>query len=131
MINPAIAIREITGYFNNRQSSIINDSQIQDQKSSMFSSIVQATSDGVVITVHVMPRASKAGIAGTRNGAMLVRLNAPPVDNAANEELIELFATTWRISRRQISVLAGQHTRRKRVQIVGITTEDVRNVVGG
>ena len=97
----------------------------------MPSDIVEPTRDGVIITVQVIPRSAHTGIAGTRNGALLVRLNAPPVDNAANEELIELFAATWRIGRRQITVLTGQHARRKRVEIVGITPEDIRNVLIG
>lgn len=91
--------------------------------------VASSTPDGVVITVQVIPRASQSGIVGIRNGAMLVRLNAPPVDNAANEALIELFATTWRISRRQISVVAGQHARRKRVEITGVTAQDIRDAL--
>ena len=40
------------------------------------------------LTVRVIPRASKPGIAGTRDGALLVRLQSPPVEGAANAELM-------------------------------------------
>ena len=54
--------------------------------------MIESTPEGVVITVRVIPRAARSGVAGTRDGALLVRLNAPPVDGAANAELIEVVA---------------------------------------
>jgi uncharacterized protein len=73
-----------------------------------------------LITVRVVPRASKPGPAGTRDGAYLIRLNAPPVEGAANGELIDLLSTLLDIPRRNITIVAGERSRTKRVQVIGI-----------
>ena len=76
-----------------------------------------------MIEVRVIPRAAKAGIAGTRDGALLVRLNAPPVECAANAELIEVMAAAAGVPRRAVSIVAGERARTKRVAIAGISVE--------
>lgn len=74
----------------------------------------------IQFAVRVVPRSSKPGIAGTRDGALLVRLQSPPIDNAANEELIRLLAGAFRIPRRGVSIVAGNQSRLKRVAIAEI-----------
>ena len=90
--------------------------------------MIQSTSDGVIVDIRVIPRASKAGLAGTRGDAWLVRLQAPPVDGAANTELIGVLATTLGVPKRAVSVVAGERSRQKRVRISGIdaTTAEAR-----
>ena len=83
-------------------------------------SFLQALPDGVLLRIRVIPRASKSAIAGTRGGALLVRLAAPPVDGAANEALLELLAATLRVTRRRISLVSGARGRDKRVKIAGL-----------
>jgi uncharacterized protein (TIGR00251 family) len=75
--------------------------------------------------VRVIPRASKAGIAGTRDGALLVRLNAPPVEGAANTELIQVISDALGVPKRSISIVSGQRARLKRVRVEGVTRESV------
>ena len=70
-----------------------------------------------VITVHVVPRASRSEVIGEHNGALRVRIAAPPVDGAANEELIRLLAKTFSVSKRDVSVLTGRTGRIKQVRI--------------
>ena len=82
------------------------------------------------IDVRVIPRAGKAGIAGKRGDALLIRLNAPPVDGAANGELIELLAGALDVPRRAISIIAGERARQKRVRIEGVTNEFVESKLG-
>ena len=79
----------------------------------------------VVLDVRVIPRAAKSQIAGTRDNALLVRLNAPPVDGAANEELIRLLAVALGLPRRSIEIVSGQRSRTKRVRITGVTSADI------
>ncbi len=86
--------------------------------------MITATAGGVVIEVRVIPRAAKPGIAGSRDGALLVRLKAPPVKGAANAELIELMANTAGVPRRSVSIVSGDRGRNKRVAIAGISTHD-------
>ena len=86
-------------------------------------SIVEATDGGAIVSVQVIPRASRAGLSGVRNGALLVRLVAPPVDDAANDELIALMAALFAIPRRRVSILSGARSRRKRLGLEGVTVE--------
>ena len=79
----------------------------------------------VIIDVRVVPRAGKSGIAGTRDGALLVRLNALPVDGAANAELIQLFAKALGIPKRSVTIVSGERSRNKRVSVAGVTEADV------
>ena len=75
------------------------------------------------LDVRVMPRAGRSGFGGLRDGALLVRLAAAPVDGAANDELIALLAKTLRIPRRAITIVSGERSRSKRIRIAGIDRE--------
>ena len=88
--------------------------------------MLSQTKDGVIIAVRVVPRAGRSGIAGTREGALLVRLNAAPVDGAANAELIEVIADAMGVPKRSISITAGEKSRRKAVQVSGLSLDEVR-----
>ena len=63
------------------------------------------------------------GIAGTRGDAVHIRVTAPPVDNAANEALVELIAERLGIAKRQVRVVAGASSRRKIVEIDGVSAD--------
>jgi uncharacterized protein (TIGR00251 family) len=69
--------------------------------------MIATTPDGIIIDVRVIPRAAKPGIAGTRDGALLVRLNAPPVEGAANAELIEVLGKALAVPTRSVEIVAG------------------------
>ena len=79
------------------------------------------------IDIRVIPRAGKSGIAGVRGGALLVRLNAAPVDGAANAELIDVLSDVLDVPKRAVSIVTGARGRQKRVRIDGMTTELVRS----
>jgi uncharacterized protein (TIGR00251 family) len=82
--------------------------------------VIRSLADGVIIDVRVVPRARKSEIAGTRGGALLVRLNAPPVDGAANAELIDVLAAKLQVTKRSLSIVSGETSRQKRVQVTGL-----------
>ena len=92
------------------------------------SAVFESSLNGLLIRVRVIPRSAKAGVAGTRGGALLVRLNAPPVEGAANTELIEVIAAALEVPRRRVSIVAGEHSRHKLVRAEGIdvTTAEVK-----
>lgn len=81
---------------------------------------------GVVIHIRAVPRAGRSGITGTRGDALLVRLAAAPVDGAANEELVSVLATALSLPRRQLTVIAGQRGRDKRVLVEATSLAVVR-----
>ncbi len=59
-----------------------------------------------------------------RDGALLVRLNAPPVEGAANSELIEVIADVLDVPRRSVTIVSGERSRLKRVSVSGINHQD-------
>ena len=80
-------------------------------------SFCDATATGCLLRVIVVPRASRTGIAGEHGDALKIRLAAPPVDGAANEELIAFLAKRLGIRRAAISIRAGATSRRKTVAV--------------
>ena len=85
--------------------------------------------NGVLITVRVVPRAGRSGLAGTRDGAVLVRLNAGAVDGAANAELIELLADAIGVPKRAVSIASGGKSRSKTVHVTGVSEDHVRTAL--
>jgi len=75
----------------------------------------------LVLRVQVVPRASRSEVVGEHNGALRVRLAAPPVEGAANEELIHVLAKTFKVPRGAVTILSGQNGRLKQVSIDGVS----------
>lgn len=73
------------------------------------------------MTVRVIPRAASDAVAGTRDGAVLVRLTAPPVDGTANAALIEMLARVCGVTRRDVAIVSGPRSRLKTVRVTGAT----------
>ena len=82
--------------------------------------------DAVRFEVHAKPRAKKSAIRGEHGGALDVSLAAPPVDGAANEELVRFLSDVFGISKSQIAIVRGESARTKRVEIRGVTEVDLR-----
>lgn len=80
----------------------------------------------MIVDVRVIPRAKKTEFAGTRDGAILIRVSAPPVEGAANDAVVALLAERLAIPRRDIRIISGQGSRHKRIEIVGATPEQIR-----
>ena len=93
--------------------------------------MITSSPDGAIVDVRVIPRASKSAIAGTRDDAVLVRLKAPPVDGAANAELIRLLTDLLDVPQRNIQIVSGERSRGKRVRISGRTVADVERLLSG
>jgi uncharacterized protein (TIGR00251 family) len=77
----------------------------------------QETDGAVVLDIHVIPRASRTMPDGVYDGALKVRLHAPPVDGQANQALIEWLAGCLGIAKRDISLLRGTTARRKQLRV--------------
>ena len=83
-----------------------------------------AEKDGrLTFTVRVVPRASRTEIVGEVNGTLRVRIAAPPVDGAANDELVRVLARALRLPRNAVTITAGQTSRLKRVAVSGVEAE--------
>ena len=84
------------------------------------------TPDGVTLRVRVQPRASKDALGGEREGALVVRLSAPPVEGAANEALARFLGRTLGIAPSAVEVVRGATGRQKLVAIAGLDAASAR-----
>jgi uncharacterized protein (TIGR00251 family) len=82
-------------------------------------------SSSVRINVYVQPRAARTVVAGEHDGAIKIRLAAPPVDGAANAALVEFIAERLDIARSRVRVAAGHTSRRKVIEIDGVTRDAI------
>lgn len=80
------------------------------------------------IDIYVQPRASKTMIAGMHDGCVKVRLAAPPVDGAANAALVEFVAERLGMAKSRVRIVSGQASRRKVVEVDGVTAEQLAAV---
>ena len=73
--------------------------------------------DGVLLRLSVVPNAKRTEVDGLHDGALRVRLAAPPIDGRANEALVAWLAKSLGVPRRGVEVLRGEASRRKQVAI--------------
>ena len=71
----------------------------------------------VTFAVRVVPRASRTEIVGFHDGALKVRLTSPPVDGAANTELIKFLAKEFGVAKGDVLIVAGETSKNKRIKI--------------
>ena len=79
-----------------------------------------AKDNHVTFAVRVQPRASQTAITGELDGALKIRLAAPPVDGAANEELIRWLAKFFEVARSHVEILSGETSKQKIIRISGL-----------
>src|SRR5579863_7035524 len=86
---------------------------------------MQSREGCVTFLVRVQPRASKDELAGLRDGVLKVRLRAPALEDRANEGLCEYLAELLKTPKAAVRILSGHHSRSKRVEVQGITEQQV------
>jgi uncharacterized protein (TIGR00251 family) len=86
---------------------------------------IQENAGGVVVAVRVQPRASKDEIAGEMAGALKIRLQAPALEDRANEALVEFLAGLLKTPKSAVRILSGDRSRTKRIAIQGVTKQQV------
>jgi uncharacterized protein (TIGR00251 family) len=88
-------------------------------------SYLRERAEGVEILVLVQPRASRTRVVGEHDGRLKLQLASPPVDGAANAELVEFLAKLLGVPKRAVAVTAGETSRRKTVVATGIAVAAV------
>lgn len=73
--------------------------------------------DSLSFSVRVIPRASRSEIVGEYDGSLKVKLASPPVDGAANAELIKLLAKKFDVPKGDVEILSGETSKNKRIKI--------------
>lgn len=92
----------------------------------MFAEIAENLASGTVsFAVRLQPRASKDEIVGVMDGALKIRLQAPAVENRANEALVEFLSHLLKTSKSAVRILGGERSRTKRIEIRGVTKRQV------
>ncbi len=91
---------------------------------------VKTIDGGVEIAVRAQPRASRSEVVGLHGEQLKVRLAAPPVDGAANAELVKLLAKVLGVSRSAVVVAKGESGRSKVVRVTGVSVERARSRLG-
>jgi uncharacterized protein len=91
---------------------------------------VSEVEGGIQLPVRVVPRASKTALDGSHDGSLRVRVNAPPVDGAANKALCEFLAKIFNLRKRDVRIVRGERSRDKIVLLVGATRATVLEVLG-
>jgi uncharacterized protein len=83
----------------------------------------------VVFSIRVQPRARRDEVGGVIEGALKLRIQAPAVENRANEAVVEYLATLLKTPKSAVRILGGEHSRLKRVEIRGVQPRDILALV--
>jgi uncharacterized protein (TIGR00251 family) len=84
----------------------------------------------MTLRVRVRPRASRDEIVGQRDGALVVRLTAPPAEGRANKALCRLIARRLGIAPSRVSLVSGAKSRDKLLQIEGLESTEIARRLG-
>jgi len=82
------------------------------------------------LRVRLQPRARRDEIAGERDGAVLVRVTAPPADGKANAALVKLVAKRAGVAKGKVSVARGERSRDKVIRVEGLSGAELRRALG-
>ncbi len=91
---------------------------------------IKETTGRIEFSIRVVPRASKTEIVGILDGSVKIRVASPPVDGAANAELVKFLAKTFGVAKGNVEIVSGQASKAKRIRITGVTAEQARQVFG-
>ncbi len=91
---------------------------------------IEQRAQGVRLSVRVQPRASRSEVVGEHDGALKVRLAAPPVEGEANRELVRFLGKLLGVAPSRVSVVAGATGKSTVVEIEGVAVPDVERALG-
>ena len=85
---------------------------------------IHETGTGVDVSLHVQPRAQRDELSGSYNGALKIRIAAPPVDDAANRSVIAFFSSLLGVPKSRFELRSGLRSRDKVLHIRGISRSE-------
>ena len=74
---------------------------------------LKESKDGLILRVFVLPKSSKTQIIGLYKESLKIKLKSPPVDGAANKELIDFIAKTLKIPKINLEIISGHQSKNK------------------
>ncbi len=87
------------------------------------------TEGGIVITLHIQPRASRCELCGIQDNAIKIRLTSPPVDGAANKLCREFLAGLFRVPKSAVEIVSGETSRHKRIRIASPDPQRLQRII--
>ena len=91
---------------------------------------LKQTPTGIALSIHCQPVAKITKVVGLHDGCLKISLQAPALENKANEFLLAWLSKQLKIPQKQIQFLSGQNSRKKRVEIWGsITPEQIAEIL--
>ena len=91
---------------------------------------LKQTPTGITLNLHCQPGAKVTKVVGLHDGCLKISLQAPAVENKANEFLLAWLSKQLKIPQKQIQFVSGQNSRIKRVEIWGsITPEQITQIL--
>jgi uncharacterized protein (TIGR00251 family) len=82
------------------------------------------------VSVRLQPRAGKDEISGVRDGVLLARVAAPPVDGRANQAVCKLIARRAGVAPTRVTVVRGEKSRDKVIRVEGVEPAQLRAALG-
>ena len=100
-----------------------------DHSALVWDLVIQFTenADNLIFSVRVIPKSSRSEIVGEQDGALKVKLKSPPVDGAANAELIKVLTKHFHVPKSAVEIVAGQTSKLKKLKVQGISRKDLLN----
>lgn len=83
----------------------------------------------LLLNLYVQPKASRNEIAGIHNDALKVRLTTPPIEGRANKAVIAFLAKTLKLAKSSITIVSGNQSRTKKIQILGLSETAARQLL--
>lgn len=83
----------------------------------------------LTFAVRVVPRSSRSDIRGEHDGALRVRISAPPVDGAANRELVRVIARALKVPQNAVEIIAGTNSKNKTVKVQGVDAATLERLI--
>jgi uncharacterized protein (TIGR00251 family) len=87
---------------------------------------ITSVDGGVRISVHAQPGAKKTEVAGLHGNAIKIRIQAPPLEGRANDELIRFLAEVLDVPRAHVTLYRGDKSRTKVFSIIGVDEASAR-----
>lgn len=91
--------------------------------------LLRESKKGLTFDIQVIPHASRAELVGAQNGALKIKVTAPPVEGAANEACIKLLAKELGLKKSQMEISSGAKSRKKTVMIKDINKEELETKI--
>lgn len=91
---------------------------------------IEATEQGCRIRIHAAPKSSRTRVLGYYDDRVKIQLAAPPVDGAANDELVRFLSKTLGIPKADVRLTAGMTGKRKTVEIEELDVVTVAELLG-